>query len=145
MNQNYETVDYVQTGNVPESDLHESFVIDEGESALLTAYSLLQYEISSYNVSADPQWLVEGVFQEVNISSGEVTLEGILSTTFPFLRAMFDLVILKSPVIESLQSRAGIMSVLTPSDKSPATRRYQVSARHVSAIYCMDGSDGSII
>lgn len=76
INANYRTVATVQTGgNVGAADMHEFQLIDDGETALLSAYHTIPYDLTGYNVTDGLGWLQEGVFQEIHVETGEVLYE----------------------------------------------------------------------
>lgn len=76
MNANYRTVATVQTGgNVSPVDMHEFQLINDGETAIVSAYSTIPYDLTGYNVTNGLGWLQEGVFQEIRVETGEVLYE----------------------------------------------------------------------
>lgn len=60
-------------GRAP-NDLHEFTVLDSN-SAISTIFQQNQYDLSNYGISQPYGWVVEGIFQEIDISSGEVLFE----------------------------------------------------------------------
>ena len=75
MNENYETVASVQTGNGRASaDIHE-FSILPGGTALTTIFQPTQYDLTSYGVEQPVGWVTQGIFQEIDIDTGDVVFE----------------------------------------------------------------------
>ena len=69
-------VQSVQTGGgLPPADQHEFLTLNNGETALMTIYHPLQYDLSAYNITSGQGWIMEGVFQEVNTVTSEVLFE----------------------------------------------------------------------
>lgn len=147
MNQNYEVVkDGIQTGNgAPEGDFHEMFLINGGETALHTIYEPFQYDLTAYNITSNPSWLQQGSFQEVNVSNGEVIFEwnsiDYVPLSASYVRPGDSEVAGNGTTEVSAWDYFHINSV----DKSSMAGHYLISARHVSAVYCIDGNNGSII
>lgn len=76
LNANYRTVATIQTGgNVSPVDMHEFQLINDGKSAIVSAYQTIPYDLTGYNVTNGLGWLQEGVFQEIDVETGEVMYE----------------------------------------------------------------------
>lgn len=75
MNQQYQTIASVQSGlgRAP-SDVHE-FTVLPGGTALMTIFQPRPYDLTSFGVSQPIGWVIDGVFQEVDIRTGEVLFE----------------------------------------------------------------------
>lgn len=74
--QSYQTVKAVTSGlgRAP-SDVHEFTVINGGKTALITIYQPSRYDLFSFGLLQPYGWVVEGVFQEIDVESGEVLFE----------------------------------------------------------------------
>lgn len=144
LDSSYRPAATVQSGGKLEmSDMHELRVLDE-ESVLITVYQPRAYDLASYGIPAGDGWVMDGVFQEINITSGEVLFQWAsldhvpLSETYAPLRL--------NPIVgDGLSNNTPwdyfhINSV----DKSD-TGDYLVSSRHTSTIYKVSGHDGSLI
>lgn len=57
------------------ADLHEFELLNDGETAILTSYQVLAYDLSAFNITTGLGWILECVFQEVNVTSGDVLFE----------------------------------------------------------------------
>ena len=75
INSDYRIVATVNTGNnLQPADQHEFQLINDGETALLTSYQTIPFDLSNLGIQGQG-YLSEGVFQEVNVSSGVVLFE----------------------------------------------------------------------
>lgn len=146
LNTDYEVVKTVRTGgDVVAADQHEFTVLNDGASALLTIYQQETYDLSHVGVNQHQGWILDSLFQEINMTDGSVIFEwSALSHVDPF----------KTYVYPRTSDIAGdglgpmtswdsfhINSV----DKSNLTGNYIISARHMSTIYNINGTDGSIV
>ena len=74
--QSYRTYKTVEAGNGRTStDLHEFNVLHDGKSAILTIFEQVQFDLSSYGVQGGMGWVVQGMFQEIDIATGAVLFE----------------------------------------------------------------------
>jgi hypothetical protein len=73
VDQSYRVVATVQAGNGLNADSHE-FKISERNTALITIYNRIPYDLSSVGGPADGS-VVDGVVQEIDIASGDVLFE----------------------------------------------------------------------
>ena len=75
MDSAYRTVAAVQSenGRAP-NDIHE-FAVPPGGTAITTVFEPVQYDLSAYGVSQPVGWVLEGIFQEIDIQTGEVLFE----------------------------------------------------------------------
>ena len=71
--EDYTPLMHVQAGNGLHGDLHE-FLITERGTVLLTAYRILDYDLSSVGASANGT-IQDAIFQELDLASGRVLLE----------------------------------------------------------------------
>ncbi|RAK79189.1 arylsulfotransferase family protein [Aspergillus fijiensis CBS 313.89] len=145
LDSSYSPAATVRSGNGLEmSDMHESAVIN-GTSMLVPIYQPRTANLSAYNVTADPGWVIDGVFQEIEISTGAVRFQWssmdqqILpgeSYTPPGL----------NPVVGNGTSNATAWDYfhLNSIDKNGAGD-YLISARHTSAIYKLSGATGAVL
>lgn len=150
MDRNYRIVKTVESsGAGASSDMHEFKLspYSDGKTALMTVYQPRQYDLTTnprFNVERGMGWIVEGVFQEVEIDTGRVVFEWRsldhvdpgLSWTMP----------------GTTDTSGNGLHEQTPWDyfhlnsiDKNAEGDYLLSARHVSAIYKVSGEDGHII
>ncbi|OCL08991.1 hypothetical protein AOQ84DRAFT_30295 [Glonium stellatum] len=145
LNNNYQPVAYLDTANeAPGADIHEFNLINDGASALFTSYESLQYDLSAFSVTANPSWIMQGIFQEIDSSTGEVIFDWqSLDHVDPS----------GSYVMPGTTDVSGNGSAAAPwdyfhinsVDKSSATKNYLISSRHMSTVYCIDSADGHVI
>lgn len=150
MDSSYRVVKVIDSsGAGASSDMHEFRMTpySNGTSVLMTVYQPRQYDVTTnprFNLQNGLGWIVEGVFQEVDIETGRVlfewrsldhvdpseawTLPGSTDTSGDGLHE------------QSPWDYFHINSI----DKNEEGD-YLISARHVSAIYKVSGKDGSII
>lgn len=57
------------------ADMHEYRLADDGRTALMTIYQTIPYDLSPFGITDGFGWIVEAVFQEVNVETGEVVFE----------------------------------------------------------------------
>lgn len=150
MDNNYRIVRTVESSGAGAScDMHEFKMtpFSNGTTALLTVYQPRQYDLTTnprFNVERGMGWIVEGVFQEVEIETGRVVFEWRsldhvdpgLSWTMP----------------GTTDTSGDGLHEQTPWDyfhinsiDKNIEGDYLISARHTSAIYKLSGEDGRII
>lgn len=131
-------------GGLAASDMHEFELTEGGETALMTVYQPRQYDLSGYGIGNGLGWLVESIFQEVNVSTSEVIFEW---------RSLDHVDLAESVVGPSASDTSGDgLTKDTPWDyfhinsiTKNAQGDYLVSSRHASCIYKISGVDGSVI
>lgn len=147
LDKSYTIVKSVEVGGsgVPSVDMHEFNVIDEGKSALVTAYMTIPYDLTDFGITTGVGYLQDGVFQEVEIETGRMLFEW---------RAIDHVPLNASYVLPNASDTSG--TGLSPSspwdwfhinsiDKSSYSDTYLISARSVSSLYNINATDGSII
>ncbi|KAK0948096.1 hypothetical protein LTR29_000620 [Friedmanniomyces endolithicus] len=150
MDQNYRVVRTVDSSGAGASgDMHEFKMtpFSNGTTVLMTVYQPRQYDLTvnpRFNVERGMGWVVEGVFQEVEIETGRLVFERRsldhvdpgLSWTMP----------------GTTDTSGDGLDEETPWDyfhvnsiDKDIEGDYLISARHVSAIYKLSGEDGHIM
>ncbi len=150
MDKHYRTVKTIEAhGAGASSDMHEFKMTpySDGKSVLMTVYQPRQYDLTTnprFNVKDGMGWIVEGVFQEVEIETGKLLFEWRSldhvdpgdAWTMP----------------HSTDTSGNGVEEFHPWDyfhlnsiDKDANGDYLISARHVSAIYKLSGKDGSIM
>jgi len=74
LNRHYETVKDVRGGNSMLIDTHEFHIVDE-KTALVESYSPVPFELKAYGAGPKSQWIVNAVFQEIEIETGRLLFE----------------------------------------------------------------------
>ena len=142
MDQQYRVVSTVHPASVgTPGDMHEFRLSRGGETAIMTIYQPTQLDLSKYGLTSGMGWILDCVFQEVNISSNELlfewrSLDHILpeSSYFPLNVSTEGL----TP--EAPWDYFHINSVDRNSDGD-----YLISGRHTHCIYKVSGQSGSIL
>lgn len=150
MDKNYRIVKTIESsGAGASSDMHEFKMTPytDGTTVLMTVYQPRQYDLTTnprFNIQNGMGWIVEGVFQEVDIETGDVLFEWrSLDHVDPGL----------SWTLPGTTDTSGDgLHEQTPWDyfhinsvDKNEDGDYLISARHVSAIYKLSGVDGSIM
>lgn len=75
MDRSYRTVNTVTPGlGRTSSDVHEFTLLEDG-TALTTVYQPTQYDLTPYGVNVPIGWVIEGIFQHVDIETGNILFE----------------------------------------------------------------------
>lgn len=141
----YRVVRSVQAGGgMSSSDMHEFMPIHDGKTALMTIYQQRQFDMSPWNVKSGVGWIMESIFQEVDVESDEVVFEWrsldhvdpSMGYTYPdHTDTSGDGLDPHSP-----WDYFHINSI----DKNP-DGDYLISSRHACAVYKISRQDGSIL
>ncbi|KAJ5698815.1 hypothetical protein N7462_000820 [Penicillium macrosclerotiorum] len=142
LNQNYETIRELRAGNHKLMDKHEFHVIDE-RTALIQVYQPIPIDLTRWGGSPEQQWIVNAIFQELNIETGELLFEwSSLEHVSP------DEAVLP---LNPGQAGAGFNSSdawdyfhINSVDKD-ASGNYLISARDACAVHKVNGTTGEII
>ncbi|CAG8106138.1 unnamed protein product [Penicillium olsonii] len=142
LNQQYETIRELRAGNHKLMDKHEFHVVDE-KTALLQVYQPVPKDLSRFGGSAEQQWIVDAIFQELDIQTGELLFEwSSLEHVSP------DEAVLP---LNPGQAGAGYNSSdawdyfhINSVDKD-ASGNYLISARDACAVHKINGTTGEII
>lgn len=142
LDQNYETVKEVRAGNHKIADKHEFHVLD-GKTALIEIYDPIPIDLTPYGGSKDQQWIINAIFQEIDLETGKVLFEW----------SSIDHV---SPNDSALPLSLGQLGLghnsssawdyfhINSIDKDE-NGDYVVSARHAASLYKISGKTGEII
>ncbi|KAH6696698.1 ASST-domain-containing protein [Leptodontidium sp. MPI-SDFR-AT-0119] len=123
------------------SDLHEFRLNDNGETALMTIYQPRQLDLRKYGVTSGLGWVLDSMFQEVNITSGELLFEWRSLDHVPPEMGYHALNISEEgQTSETAWDYFHINSV----DKGHEGD-YLISARHTNCIYKISSQTGSIL
>ncbi|KAF2718285.1 MFS general substrate transporter [Polychaeton citri CBS 116435] len=150
MDRNYRIVKTIDSsGAGASSDMHEFKMtpFSNGTTVLMTVYQPRQYDLTvddRFNLYKGIGWIVEGVFQEVDIETGKVIFEWrsldhvdpSLSWTLPGTTDTSG---------DGLHEQSPWDYFHINSVDKNVMGDYLISARHVSAIYKLSGKDGSIM
>jgi Arylsulfotransferase (ASST) len=145
MDSKYRIVNSVQAGGgMAGSDMHEFNVINGGETALMTIYQPRQYDMSPWNLKKGMGWIMDCIFQEVNVTTSEVLWEwhsvDHVSPHVSYVGPAETEVSGDGFSKETAWDYFHINSI----DKN-ADGDYLISSRHTSCLYKINGTDGEII
>ncbi|KAJ5614011.1 hypothetical protein N7528_007665 [Penicillium herquei] len=145
MDNTYRIVRSVQPGGgMASSDMHEFMPINDGKTALMTVYQQRQFDMTPWNIKTGVGWLMESVFQEVDVATSKVIFEW---------RSLDHVDPSNSYTWPAHTDTSGTgLNVHEPWDyfhinsiDKNADGDYLVSSRHTCAIYKISGKDGSVI
>ncbi|PGH12235.1 hypothetical protein AJ79_04415 [Helicocarpus griseus UAMH5409] len=74
MDQHYDTIRELRAGNHKLTDKHEFHVINE-TTALIQVYQPVPRDLTKWGASPEQQWIVDAIFQELDIETGELLFE----------------------------------------------------------------------
>ncbi|RAQ45711.1 hypothetical protein AFGD_005743 [Aspergillus flavus] len=142
LDQHYETIRELRAGNHKLTDKHEFHIINE-ETALIQIYQPIPRDLTRWGASPEQQWIVNAIFQELDIETGELLFEwSSLDHVLP------DEAILP---INPGQAGSGYNSSdawdyfhINSVDKD-SEGNYLISARDACAVHKINGSTGEII
>ncbi|KAF5862735.1 hypothetical protein ETB97_011182 [Aspergillus alliaceus] len=142
LDQHYETIRELRAGNHKLTDKHEFHIINE-ETALIQIYQPVPKDLTRWGASPDQKWIVDAIFQEIDIETGELLFEwSSLEHVLP------DEAILP---INPGQAGSGYNSSdawdyfhINSVDKD-SEGNYLISARDACAVHKINGTTGEII
>ncbi|CUM53134.1 uncharacterized protein AC631_05550 [Debaryomyces fabryi] len=142
LNQNYETIKELRAGNHKIIDKHEFHIINE-TSGLVQIYQPVPKDLTPYGASPEQQWIVDAIFQEIDINTGEVLFEwSSLEHISPDESVL--------PIVQG-QAGSGYNSSdawdyfhINSVDKDE-NGDYLLSARDAASLYKIDGNTGEVI
>ncbi|PSN61183.1 hypothetical protein BS50DRAFT_578586 [Corynespora cassiicola Philippines] len=142
LNQNYDTIRELRAGNHKLTDKHEFHIVTD-ETAVIQIYQPVPRDLTPWGASEEQQWIVNAIFQELNIETGELLFEW----------ASLDHVSPNEAILPINPGQAG--SGYNSSDAwdyfhvnsvdKNADGDYIVSARDACSVHKINGTDGSII
>ncbi|XDG06234.1 hypothetical protein ABKA04_005849 [Annulohypoxylon sp. FPYF3050] len=142
MDNHYETIRELRAGNHKLVDKHEFHIINE-ETGLIQIYQPVARDLTAWGGSAEQQWIVNSIFQELDIATGKLLFEW----------ASLDHVSPDEAILPINPGQAG--SGFNSSDAwdyfhinsvdKDADGNYLISARDACSIHKINGTDGSII
>ncbi|KAF2144703.1 uncharacterized protein K452DRAFT_316644 [Aplosporella prunicola CBS 121167] len=145
MDNQYKIVKAVESGgSTAVADMHEFRVLPGGKTAVMTVYQTRQYDLAPFGIDRGMGWIVDSMFQEVDVETGKVLFEwrslDHLSPSFSYTQAGTTDTSGHGRTAMSPWDYFHINSI----DKN-AEGDYLISARHMAAIYKISGEDGHVI
>lgn len=142
---NYKVVATANTaGNVQPADMHEFQLLDDGETAIMSAYEVVPYDLSAFNITTGLGWISQGVFQEVNVTTGELLFEWFSANHVDPTESQITPNSTDTGGTGFTPETAFDYFHINAIDKTPSGN-YLVSARHTATIYHANATDHSII
>ncbi|THV85390.1 hypothetical protein D6D02_08023 [Aureobasidium pullulans] len=142
----YKVVATVQTGgNTEPADMHEFQLLNDGDTAILSAYQIVPFDLSYFNITTGLGWLSEGVFQEVNVTTGEVLFEWFSTNHVDPSESQITPNSTDTGGDGFGPQTAFDYFHINAVDKSAASGNYLVSARHTSTLYYINATDRDVI
>ena len=74
LDQSYETILELRAGKHKISDKHEFHIVNE-QTGLIQIYQPVPRDLSAYGAKEGQQWIVNAIFQELDIATGQVLFE----------------------------------------------------------------------
>ncbi|ETS80051.1 hypothetical protein PFICI_07580 [Pestalotiopsis fici W106-1] len=142
LNQNYEHVRDLHGGNHKIISIHEFNILSSG-SALIEVYQPTQMDLSAYGGSDASQWIVDGIFQELDLDTGKLLFEW---SSLEHVDPSHSAVSLSSGHAGDGQNSTSAWDYfhINSVDKGD-DGHYLISARHASTLYKIHGGTGEII
>ncbi|KAF4950014.1 hypothetical protein FGADI_8460 [Fusarium gaditjirri] len=142
LDDHYQPLALVRTPTNRLISIHEFKIVNE-KTALVEIYQPTALDLSPFGGSAREQWIVDGVFQEFDIASGELIFEG---HTLDWASPADSVIPLRSgrAFTGANASDAWDYFHINSVDKNDQGD-YLVSGRHMNALYKINGSDGSLL
>ncbi|KAF1353336.1 ASST-domain-containing protein, partial [Delphinella strobiligena] len=136
LNSSYDVVYNLTTNLTVGSDIHECQLTDDG-TALLTAYLPISYDLSAYNITDG--WLADSMFQEVDITTGDVLFSWSASDHFELNASYAD------PGSTGGSEDDAYDFFHINSIEKDASGNYLISGRHVHTLSYINGTNGEVI
>ncbi|KAJ5145364.1 hypothetical protein N7448_002756 [Penicillium atrosanguineum] len=131
------TIRYIVSPVGLEGDLHD-FVITSNDTALVTIYDPIPADLTAVG-GPELGWLYDGVFQEIDIATGELLFEWRSSDFYPPESSYY-------PLNDRGHERTlGYDYYHMNSIDKDDQGRYLVSGRHTHTVTCVDGTTGQIL
>ncbi|KAK4202059.1 ASST-domain-containing protein [Triangularia verruculosa] len=143
MDQHYETIRELRAGNHKLVDKHEFHIVNE-ETGLIQIYQPVPRDLSAYGAKEEQQWIVDAIFQELDIATGRLLFEWS-----SLVHISPDESILP---INPGQAGSGYNSSdawdyfhINSVDKNPSGTAYLLSARDACSIIKVNATSGGVI
>ncbi|KAF2090314.1 hypothetical protein K490DRAFT_63191 [Saccharata proteae CBS 121410] len=129
LNSSYEVAYKIDPTNGLEGDLHEFHITDQG-TALMTIYQIIPADLTSVGGPA-AGWIYDGLFQELDIATGELVFEWRASNHYQVADSLAD-----PQGKGNSESNAWDFFHINSIDKDP-DGNYYVSARYTHTVTCI--------
>ncbi|KAJ5630822.1 uncharacterized protein N7484_010922 [Penicillium longicatenatum] len=122
-------------GKILSGDLHE-FQITDNDTALVTIYDSIPFDLSAVG-GPSSGWIYDGLFQEIDIMTGELLFEWRASEHYPINSTFW-------PMVGGDISKPFDAFHINSVDKD-AQGNYLVSMRHTYTVSNIDGKTGAVL
>ncbi|RLL96777.1 hypothetical protein CFD26_104921 [Aspergillus turcosus] len=145
MDNRYRIVKTVTTGGgIASSDMHEFRLVNDGKTALMTVYQQRQFDMSLWNVRTGMGWLMESIFQEIDVETNRVVFEWrSLDHVDPSMSYTYPSATDTSGTGFEARSPWDYFHINSVDKNEDGD--YLISSRHTSCIYKISGKDGSVV
>ncbi|KAI9046884.1 hypothetical protein LZ554_008962 [Drepanopeziza brunnea f. sp. 'monogermtubi'] len=141
LDRKYEMVKEVAMTNHIIADKHE-FQIRNEKTALFVSYTPVQCDLTDFSTSPKAQWLLDGVFQEVDIETGRLVFEW---RSLDHVSPSECVVPLSTLSLGSGLNNTDAIDFFHINSVDGDGKNYLISARRTSTIYKVNGTTGDII
>lgn len=127
-------------------DLHENNLVDDGKAMLVDIYNVERYDLSDWGITTGEGWIRNGMFQKIDVETGELLFEWSALDNIPLAESMV-------PLGQTVGAAGGHgLDVggswdylhLNSIDEN-ADGDFLLSGRHTCALYKISGEDGRIL
>lgn len=138
LDSSYEVAHVVSAANGLEGDVHEFKITDQG-TAIMSIYEICQMDLSSVGKASDG-WVYDGLFQELDIETGELLFEWRARDHYAANESFFDVADKSAaPTASDAYDYFHINSIDKKSDGT-----YLISSRYMHSVTCI-GATGEIL
>ncbi|KAF2814562.1 uncharacterized protein BDZ99DRAFT_434264 [Mytilinidion resinicola] len=142
LNGSYESIKQVRGAGSKVLDVHEFQVLDE-RTAVVEIYRPTPFELKKFGAGPRSQWIVDAVFQDIEIETGRLLFEWSSLDHVPPEESVYSIASLAFGT--GYNSSDALDYFHINSVDRDADHNYLVSGRHTSTIYKINGTSGAII
>lgn len=126
-------------------DQHETWISPDGTAAMVISYNPEAFDLSAQNITTGQGWIQNSVFQKIDVETGD-----LLFSWSPIEHVDLSEGYVLPNSTEVVGSGLSPQSPwdyfhLNSIDEHPEDGHYLLSARHVNAVYKIDGETGEVI
>ncbi|EXJ84840.1 hypothetical protein A1O3_05514 [Capronia epimyces CBS 606.96] len=130
----------------PAIDMHENSLVDDGRAMIVNIYQSERYDLSDYGISDGEGWVRNGLFQKIDVATGELLFEWSALDHIPPSESYVALGSTEGVTAGEGFDAGGAWDYLhlNAVDQN-ADGDYLLSCRHTQALYKVSGQDGRIL
>lgn len=130
----------------PAIDMHENNLVNNGASMLVSIYNVERYDLSKYGITTGEGWVQDGLFQKIDVATGELLFEWSGLDHIPLSEMSIELgATIGAGDGHGLDVDSGLDYLHLNSVDENADGDYLVSCRHTQTVYKVSGQDGRIL